>query len=92
MSKPTDDEMAIALKEAAYMREHDSDPKFMAKALLNTYYRLTYFEKVFKVAERYMLFGMEEAEHQLLLKEIENVREEERRIKKEEPSSFGLDD
>jgi len=50
LPKPTDDEMATALKEAAYMREH-----------------------------------------QLLLKEIEHVREEEIRITKDESSNFGLD-
>lgn len=91
MSKPTAEEMAVALNEAANMVEHNLDPKFIAKALLNLNYRVQYFEKVFKAAEKYMKFGQEEQEHQALLKAIEHARDEERRILNEdEPPAFGL--
>jgi hypothetical protein len=80
MSKPTENEMQTALDEAAYMREHSNDPRYLAKTLLNMNYRLKYLEKVFKAAERYLYFGMEDAEHQRLLKEMEHARSEELRI------------
>ena len=91
MSKPSAEEMTIALKEATYMVEHDLDPKFVAKALLNLNYRVHYFEKVFRAAEKYLNFGQDEHEHQALLKAIEYARNEERRILNEdEPPAFGL--
>jgi len=91
MSKPTDKELMIALREAVSMREDAKDPDFIAKSLLNMNYRLHYFENVFKLAERYLNFGQEEHDHQELLKAIEFARNEERRITNEdEPPAFGL--
>ncbi|WP_196137640.1 hypothetical protein [Aliikangiella sp. G2MR2-5] len=91
MTKPTKEELEIALKEAAYMKEHDADPKFIAKALLNLNYRVNYLYEVFKTAEKYLYFGQEENEHQALTKAIEKARHEERNIeKKEDPPTYGL--
>ena len=91
MSKPTPDELEMALSEAKYMREHGKDPHFMAKSLLNMNYRIAYLEKIFHLAERYLLFGMEEEERLALLKAIEQARHAESRTeKKEEDRPFGL--
>ena len=35
MGKPTTEELPQALEQAAQMREHDDDPHFIAKSLLN---------------------------------------------------------
>jgi len=91
MTKPTKQELIIALEEASKMKEQDQDPKFVAKALLNSHYREQYFEKVFHLAERYLLFGQDEHEHQELIKAIEYARSEERHINKDdEAQTFGL--
>ena len=44
MSKPTNDELKIAMTTAATMKEHDDDPVFIAKSLLNYNYRLPFYE------------------------------------------------
>jgi len=91
MSKPTKEELQAAMKKAGEMKEHDKDPDFIAKALLNAHFREQYLEKVFHHVERYLKFGQDEQEHQELLKAIEYAREQERRINKEDnPSTFGL--
>jgi len=91
MTKPSEQELAIALTEAAIMKEHDHDPKFIAKSLLNLNYRLHYLEKIFHLAERYVLFGQDEHEHQALVKAIEEARKQELRMDKQDnPNTFGL--
>lgn len=91
MSKPTAEELEIALKQAATMREQGQDPQFMAKALLNLNYRVGYLEKVFHLAEKYILFGQDPNEHKYLLKAIEHAQNEERHIaKKDDEPSLGL--
>ncbi len=87
MSKPTQDELAMALKAAAAMKEKNKDPYFVAKALLNANYRISYLEKVLHHAERYLKFGQEEHEHRELLRAIEHAKKEERHIEKEEDES-----
>jgi len=82
MTKPTHDELATALAAAGSMKEHDKDPDFIAKALLNSHYREQYLEKVFHLAERYIKFGQGETEHRELIRAIEMVRDEELRIDK----------
>ncbi|MCW8876967.1 MAG: hypothetical protein OQK04_09880 [Kangiellaceae bacterium] len=91
MSKPTPEELDLALTAAAIMSERKQDEHYLAKCLLNLNYRVAYLEKVFKAAERYVYFGQEEREHQLLIKAIEQARDEELHItKKEEQPNFGL--
>ena len=75
MGKPTKDELQQALDEAARMREHDEDPQFIAKSLLNLHYRMGFLEKVMHAAELY-LRGEGAREHTLLLRAIEKVKQE----------------
>ncbi|PIP80367.1 MAG: hypothetical protein COW84_05640 [Gammaproteobacteria bacterium CG22_combo_CG10-13_8_21_14_all_40_8] len=91
MSRPSNEELATALKAAGTMREQNNDPDFIAKSLLNAHYRLGYLEKVFHHAERYIKFGQAEHEHQELLKVIELAKKEERRITlKDDDTAYGL--
>ena len=46
MSKPTEEEMKIALKMAAQMRDKNIDPFFVAKTLLSHNYRIKYLEEI----------------------------------------------
>ena len=91
MSKPTDIELKTALLAAATMKEHDKDPFFMAKSLLNHNFRLKYYEDLLTAADRYMNHGQEEHERMKLLRCIEKIKEEEIRISKKESDSFGLE-
>ncbi len=79
MGKPTQEELAEALQEAARMREHRDDPHFLAKALLNMNYRLSHLEKVRSAAERYTRFGQGEHEHAELVKALASLRRAEER-------------
>jgi len=42
MSKPTNDELKIAMTTAATMKQNDDKPVFIAKSLLNYNYRLPF--------------------------------------------------
>ena len=70
MGKPTDEEMEIALAEAARMREQGEDPHFLAKTLLNLNYRIKYLEDVMRAAELYTHSGMGSTEHLKLVSAI----------------------
>ena len=74
MGKPTKEELALALAQAKFIREHGIDEHFMAKSLLNHHYRLTSLEQVMHVAERYLRSGQGEREHALLVRAIEQAR------------------
>ena len=63
MGKPTQEELQIALAEAARMREQSEDPHFIAKALLNLNYRIKYLEDIMRAAELYTHSGMGSSEH-----------------------------
>jgi len=78
MRKPTADEFQKALDEAERMREHDEDPQFIAKTLLNLQHRIGFLEKVMHAAELY-LRGEGGREHTLLLRAIEKVKQEDAR-------------
>jgi len=75
MGKPTAQELKQALDEAARMREHDEDPHFIAKSLLNLQYRMGFLEKVMHAAELY-LRGEGGREHTVLLQAIQQAKEE----------------
>jgi len=75
MGKPTTEELAQALEEAARMREQDDDPYFIAKTLLNLQYRMGFLEKVLHAAERY-LRGEGGTEHAALHRAIEQAKAE----------------
>ncbi len=91
MSKPTETELKTALIAAETMKEHDKDPFFLAKSLLNHNYRLNYFKDLLKAADLYMNHGQAEYHRLQLLHQIEKVRHEERRISKLDEEYFGLD-
>lgn len=91
MSKPTEIELKTALVASATMKEHDKDPFFIAKTLLNHNFRLTYYEELFKAADLYMNHGQAEHERMKLLKCIEQIKEMESRTQNIEIKSFGLE-
>ena len=75
MGKPTINELQQALDESVRMREHDDDPHFMAKSLLNLHYRIGFLEKVMHAAELY-LRGEGGTEHAALLRAIQQAKAE----------------
>ena len=91
MSKPTDIELSIALKQAKLMKETGNDADFLAKTVLNQHYRLKYLEDVLKTADRYMNHGMAEHERMALLQKIELAKQAEYRTAGEEHEDFGLE-
>jgi hypothetical protein len=90
MGKPSDEELKKALAEASRMREHGDDPDFIAKALLNTYYRFKYLEKVLHAAEHFLHSGLAATEHSQLLKAIDEYRAIEKRTAGEDDENFSL--
>lgn len=74
MGVPTTEELQIALKEAAHLREHDQDAHFMGKALLNHNHRIKQLEKVMHAAELYLRSGNAGHEHTLLVRAIETAK------------------
>ncbi|MCW8934785.1 MAG: hypothetical protein OQK98_08680 [Gammaproteobacteria bacterium] len=91
MSKPTEIELKTALVAAATMKEHDKDPFFIAKALLNHNYRLKHYEDLLKAADRYMNHGQAERERMKLLRCIEQIKDIESRTGNTQNESFGLE-
>lgn len=91
MSKPSDEEIDIALKMAIQMRESRMDPFFVGKTLLSHNYRIGYLEKVLKVADRYLNMGMAEKERTDLLKAIEKAKDSESHTAQQARESFGLE-
>lgn len=74
MGKPSEEELKIALEEAARMREQNDDPLFVAKSLLNFNYRIKYLEDVLRAAELYSRSGMGSTEHLKLVSAIKTYR------------------
>lgn len=79
MGKPTEEELQIALTEAARMREQNEDPQFLAKTLLNLNYRIKYLEDVLRAAELYTHSGMGSTEHLKLVSAIKTYHALEQR-------------
>ena len=91
MSKPTEEELNMALKMAAHMRDKDIDPFFIAKALLSLNYRMKYLEDIMKSADRYINHGMSEQERTKLIRSIEKAKDTESYTSGTERDSFGLE-
>ena len=68
MGKPSKSELEQALTKAGEMREHDQDPDFMAKSLLNLNYRFDVWQKVVKATKLYLHSGQSATEHSRLIK------------------------
>ena len=91
MSKPTEIELKTAIIAAETMKEHDKDPFFIAKSLLNHNYRLKYYEELLKIADHYMNHGQAEQQHMALLHCIDKIKDIESHIAKQDIESFGLE-
>jgi hypothetical protein len=72
MGKPTEQQLKEALAEAGRMREQGEDPHFIAKSLLSLHYRHHRLENVLHAARLY-LRGMDEHQHTVLLRAIEEA-------------------
>ena len=68
--KPTRDEFATALRTAEVLHVESRDPRYVGKALLYLDQRRHCLEKVFELADRFLLTGQDEHTHALLLKAI----------------------
>ena len=90
MSMPTKEELEIALAEAGRMREQGDDPKFVAKALLNSNYQVEKLSHVLAAVELYFNSGMAVTEHQKLRKAVGKAKEAIDRTGSIEHESFGL--
>ncbi len=91
MGKPTQQQLEQALDAAILMREEGRDPYHVAKALLNSQYRLEHLEQVFKLTEHYLKSGQDEQNHARLIKAIEHYHQLEDRASPDDHLKFGLD-
>jgi len=91
MSKPTDIELKTALIAAATMKEHDKDPFFLAKSLLNHNFRLQYYEELLKAADHYINHGQADQQRMKLIKCIEKINNMESRTANIDNEDFGLE-
>jgi len=91
MSTPTNEQLSIALQEAARMREQGEDPNFVAKSLLSLNYRFTELEYVYHALEHFIASGQAADAHTSLVKAMEHYRDVDLRAKGEsKPTKFGL--
>ena len=91
MSKPSDEEIDIAIKTAIQIREKDMDSFFVAKTLLSHNYRIGYLEEVLKAADRYLNMGMDERQRTALWKAIKKAKEAESYTSHQDQTDFGLE-
>jgi len=91
MSKPTDIELKTALIAAATMKEHDKDPFFLAKSLLNHNFRLPYYEELLKAADHYINHGQADQQRMQLMKCIEKINNMESHTANIDIEDFGLE-
>ena len=77
MSRPTDEELKIALQKAAEMRDHGEDEQFLGKSLLNHNHRLKLLQHVLHAAKLYLHSGDGAREHSELLKAINEAEKSE---------------
>ena len=91
MSKPSEEELKIALKMAEHMRDKDIDPSFIAKSLLSHNYRIKYLEQIMRAADRYINQGMSEQERTHLIRTIEKAKAADSFTSSHERDSFGLE-
>ena len=91
MSKPSEEELSIALKMAEHMRDKEIDPFFIAKALLSHNYRMRYLEEVMKLADLYINHGMAEHDRTRLIRSIDKAKDAESYTTSTERDSFGLE-
>jgi len=78
MGRPTEQELALALAEAARMREQGQDPDHLAKCLLNHEYRLKLLEQLYTQVQHYIHSGQSSIEHSKLTRILDKLESEER--------------
>jgi hypothetical protein len=78
MSRPSREELAIALAEAGRMREQGEDPHYLAKSLLNHNYRLKMLEDLHAQIKYYLHAGQSGLEHSKLTAMLDKLDAEER--------------
>lgn len=74
MSKPTEEELKLALAAAAKLRESGEDTDYLGKSLLNIHYRFEKLETVYRAVEHYLNSGMGEIEHDRLTRALREYR------------------
>lgn len=72
--KPTDQELATALRCAESMREQGEDPDHLAQSLLYLSRRDELLEEILQHLERFLGFGFPEEEHARLVRLVEQAR------------------
>lgn len=88
---PTDsDILDHALAEAGSMREHDRDPHFIAKSLLNMNYCYHFMWRVWDAVEHYLRSGRDSLMQDKLKKAILEARQADNRTRGEETETYGL--
>lgn len=74
MSKPTPEQLRLALTEAVRLRESGEDHHYLGKSLLNLNYRIDILEKVLEASDRYLHFGEDIHARAHLLKTLETAK------------------
>ena len=90
MSKPTKEELELALATAKMMREQGDDPCHIAKSLLNCHYQSSFLREVLQAAQEYLRAGQSESAHTRLLRAVEKARQVDDRDAQVERPSLGL--
>lgn len=90
MGTPTSNELQTALAEAKRLREAGEDTHFVAKALLNCHYRMSFLLDVLHAAEAYLHSGLAAQEHTRLQLAIEKARQIDDRGSHREHGTMGL--
>lgn len=85
MSRPTEEELSIAIQHAQRLREQGEDEFHLAKTVLNLNYRIRALEQVLERSKRYLHSGQGSHEHSLLLKAIEAAEKAEAYLGEEPP-------
>ena len=88
MSRPSDEELKIALSTAVSMREKGADPDFMGKSLLNMNYRIHHLEKVLHAAKTFLHNGLDPRQETDLLRAIEKAEKASAFLTDEEENNF----
>jgi hypothetical protein len=75
MNKPSDEQIKIALGAAQRMREHVTDPHYLAQVLLYLKARNEALEALLVQADRLVRFGLAETELSQLTRQVQRLRE-----------------
>ncbi len=73
MGVPTQQELKLALKVAAKMREEGDDPNHLAKCLLNLNYRMELMNDLLHTTKLYLRSGQGSTEHAKLTRAIQKI-------------------